>query len=107
MNTRTIKLPNALTIALGQYFLNRQLANPQTTCVTYHGDGTTSRQIREGRKWDKNADCDRLSNALPQGWHFSATAGTFWITSPRTKKHHYYTNENLWPLAEVRKNSHA
>lgn len=103
-NPRLSRLPNELTIALGQYFLNRQLANPQTVAITCHSDGTRTVETRDGRKWDKNADFDRICSKLPVGWHLQACAGTFWITTPSLKCNHYYANENTWPLAEVRPN---
>lgn len=104
MKTRTTKLPNQLTIALGQYFLNRQLSHPQTVATTVHGDGRRTVETREGRSWNKVADLDRICESLPKGWHFQACAGTFWISTPNLKVSHYYANEDLWPLAEVRKN---
>ena len=101
---KTIRLPNALTIAFGQYFLNYQLSKPQTSLVRINSDGTKTTETTKGRHWDKNADLERISASMPKGWVYQPCAGTFWIFPAKVKKHHYYMHCNIWPLAEMRLN---
>jgi len=104
----TTRLPHQLTIALGQYFLNYQLHQPQNVgSESRHVGGklVTTQIIKQGRDWDKTADLLRIANALPKGWSYQACSGTFWIMSPNVKKHHYYIHNEIWPRAEIRKNS--
>lgn len=98
---KTIKLPNTLTIALGQYFLARQLANTQEVGRTYKGGNTDPIiEYRPGKPWNKVACLERISKALPQGWCYQAIAGTFWFNR-RGSKQTYKVDQNNWPLAKV------
>lgn len=100
---KKIKLPNALTIALGQYFMSRALATPHKIGEHWSGNERTV-TFSEARRWDKDGALERISDSLPKGWGYQASAGTFWIYKAGNKKTHYYTHEELWPLAEVRPN---
>lgn len=107
MNTtttnKTIKLPNALTIALGQYYLTRALATPHKIGATWNGNNSTV-TFSEARPWDKEGALKRVSDSLPKGWGYQASAGTFWIFKKGNKKTHYFIHDKLWPVAEIRLN---
>lgn len=95
------KLPYGLTIALGQYFLNSQLAREQLVCKTFKSDGVVEKLFRSGRTRDRDADSARVFAAVPKGWHAIRCAGSFWFTPPLLKNSHYYIDQELWPLARV------
>lgn len=100
---KKIKLPNALTIALGQYFMSRALATPHQIGANWNGN-EKSVTFSEARNWNKDLCLERITSSLPKGWGYQACAGTFWIYKAGNKKTHYYTHEEIWPLAEVRPN---
>lgn len=100
---KKIKLPNTLTIALGQYYLTRALATPHQIGSFWNGN-EKSVTFSEARSWDKDGALKRISYSLPKGWGYQASAGTFWIYKAGNKKTHYYIHEELWPFAEVRQN---
>lgn len=107
LKPRATRLPHQLTIALGQYFLNYQLSQPQNTGFTIQtigGKTVKTEHVEDGREWDKQADLERIALALPRRWCYQACAGTFWITSPNIRKHHYYIHQDIWPNAEIREN---
>lgn len=78
MNTqkavKTIRLPNELTIALGQYFLSYQLSKPQKIGSSYSNKIRTE-TFEDGIPFEKEKCLDRISNSLPKGWGYQACAG--------------------------------
>jgi hypothetical protein len=98
------KLPNAVTIALGQYFLKYQLSQPQIGGRTTHPDGSVDTITHSGTPWDKNACLAEITESLPKDWTYQACAGSFWLMSARMTKIHYYITNSTWPLAEIREN---
>lgn len=103
VQTKTIKLPNALTIAIGQYFLSWAVANPHMIGSTYKG-GLTEITYSVQRPWNKEECFKRIDAILPEGWGYQACAGSFWIFKKGNKKTHYYIDNETWPLAEIRLN---
>lgn len=100
---KTTKLPNALTIALGQYFLSWANSNPHEIGSTHSSSGT-SIHYSTSRPWNKDLCLYRIKNSLPSGWGYEACAGSFWIHKKGNKKTHYYIDTETWPLAEIRPN---
>ncbi len=97
---KTIKLPNALTIALGQYFLSYAVANSHMTGSTHSTEGVSIHYSPQ-RPWNKEKCLDRINAALPKGWGYQACAGSFWLFKKGNTKTHYYIHNETWPLAEV------
>ena len=87
---KLVKLADKLTIALGQYYLNR--SNSRDTISTVgSGPGYKEYRIKEGGEWDKQKDIERIENStnLP----FSACAGTFWFVKKNQEPFEdYYRN---------------
>lgn len=94
------KLPNKLTIALGQYFINRNLSKSQEVRNTYSKNKTET-VIRKGKTWDKESDLNRIDNTLPDDWTYTACAGTFWFQKSNKNKYVYTVDEDTWPLAKT------
>jgi hypothetical protein len=103
VKSKTINLPNSLTIALGQYFLSYAVANSHRIGSTHNDGGVTIRYSPQ-LPWDKDACLERITAALPKGWGYQACAGSFWIFKARNKKTHYYIHKEIWPLAEIHPN---
>jgi hypothetical protein len=101
---KTIKLPNALTIAIGQYYVERARSRPHQISQSWDGKKTTITYSKPAY-WDKEKSLERISEVLPRGCGYQAVAGSFWISKAGNKKTHYYINEELWPFAEIRKNN--
>lgn len=101
---KTIKLPYPVTVALGQYFLNSQLANDQLigqSFKTENGVRVVEKTYRSGRPRVSTEDAERVFSALPKGWGASKIAGTFFLT-PKSGKKTYEIDTNIWPLAKIR-----
>ena len=101
---KTISLPAAITIAVGQYYLNRQLANKQLVSHTIRPDGTKLEEWRNGKPWNKDADLDRISESCRKHkFGYQAFAGTFWFHTSRAKTRTYLMEQSSWPLAQIQK----
>jgi hypothetical protein len=98
---KTTRLPHALTIALGQYFLNAQLAQEQLVSTTSRPDGSYEKTYRSGRPRNSDLDTARVFDATPKTWGVQRCGQSFWFTVPKLKKHHYYTDVYLWPMARI------
>lgn len=102
-----MKLTKSLIIAVGQYFLNYQLSQKQLTGESFNSSssGITTETWEKGRKWDKQADLDRITKALPKDMSYQACAGTFWFyrkTGPVLKIYN-----KTWPVGEIEKKKKA
>lgn len=97
---KTLRLPNALTIALGEYFVRRGEAREQVSCTRISSDGTTTKEYSPAKHWDKTGLLEKISKSLPKGWGYRACAGTF-LFSRSGCKNCYKIDETSWPLAFV------
>jgi hypothetical protein len=101
MKTKLVKLPAKLTIAIGQYYINRNLSKPRVIATTYYRGKKIDETLKDGKPWDKSASLKLIEESTSFGWE--AIAGTFWFYKPSVKNKRYMVNENTWPLAEVEK----
>jgi len=91
-----------MTIALGQYYLNRELQKPQKTGAKYANGILISEEYTIGKKWDKAADLERIDKSLSPKWGYSAIAGTFFFGNG--SKYTYTMSSDTWPFAKRTKN---
>lgn len=102
-NNKTRKLPNNLTIALGQYFLSYANCNSHKIGETHSSLGT-SIHYSPDQPWNKQECLDRIDAAIIPEWSYQSSAGSFWLFKRGNKKTHYYIDKQTWPLAEIRSN---
>lgn len=92
------RIPAAMIIALGQYFMGQLKTNPQLISKTIV-NGIKSEEWREGLPWNKEEAIKRIEAATPKHVTWSAIAGTFWIHRQKSKWV-YEISKETWPLAE-------
>ncbi len=99
---KTRKLPSAITIAIGQYFWNRE-KQYKINSHFVSGQPIQYSVIRTDYKWDKQADIDRIDEACNKHkFGIQMCVGTCWLYG-KSKKLVYIVNEESWPLAKVEK----
>ena len=93
-------LPAKLTIALASYYLGRfrskSTETGHTTCDGY----IVARQYSVPTPWNKDESLRQIDAALPKGWGYSASSGTFWF---HVKHSRIEVSESSWPLGIVTK----
>lgn len=103
---KQVKFPvAAITIAVGQYYMDRH--KTIKTSINYvtgpDGKNQTIYLACKGETWDKQSSLKRITDACNGKWSWECCAGTFYFYRffKNGKQSKVYTiNEKTWPLAE-------
>jgi hypothetical protein len=96
---KTCKLPNALTIAIGEYYVRRAEADERVISRSFCA-GEETKTFSQRKDWDKKGLLNKITATLPKGWGYQACAGTFWFNREGCRNT-YKVNETTWPKAEI------
>lgn len=103
---KLVNLPPVLAVAIAAYFIGRDKQEMKVSLRSVSANHTEY-IVRKNNKyvWNKDAAIEAIYKALPKGWTFSATSGTFWFK--RTKGGTIQVDDNVWPKARVLKKKAA
>jgi hypothetical protein len=99
MSTKTKKLSDKLTIALAKYYMARFLGESREIGHTTSDGFVIRREYSKPVVWNKDELLAGVKNALPKGWGYAASSGTFWFSTE--KKQTIRVNQESWPLGVV------